>query len=134
MFGGSVLGLSSLRQHESKSQEPSEQSKQLQAYLAKYKGEKAADPGKVKKKKKKPPATQPAGVRIYEENNTGFRSHTAEEAAEDEGTPFFVCHVRPLCTILKSRMNAPRLTSLCLYATTLSPVAFCCRSPCCGKS
>lgn len=87
MFGGSVLGLSSLRQREAKSNEPSEQSKQLQAYLAKYTGGKS---GKIKKKKKKVVANEPGGIRIFEENNTGFRSngpqsHGPEEVEEDEG-------------------------------------------------
>ena len=85
MLGGSVVGLSSLRQHEPKSNEPSAQTKQMQAYLAKYKGDRSAEPGKVKKKKKKPAVNQPAGIRVFEENNTGFRNHTAEEAADDEG-------------------------------------------------
>ena len=85
MFGGSVLGLSSLRQREAKSNEPSEQTKQMQAYLAKYTGDKRSDPGKTKKKKKKAVVNQPEGIRIFEENNTGFHNSGAEEVVEDEG-------------------------------------------------
>lgn len=87
MFGGSVVGLSSLRQHQPKSTEPSAKAKELQSYLAKYSGEKAGDSSKVKKKKKRPARPQPGGVRIFEEDNTGFhRSIVPEEVdAEDEG-------------------------------------------------
>ena len=89
MFGGSVVGLSSLRQHQPKSNEPSEKSKELQAYLSKYTGDKAGVGNKVKKKKRKVHGPQPAGVRIFEEDNTGFqRSSALEEVvedAEDEG-------------------------------------------------
>ena len=85
MFGGSVLGLSSLREREAKSNEPSEQSKQMQAYLAKYSGDKKSESGKAKKKRKKVAVNQPGGVRIFEEDNTGFRKSGAEEVIEDEG-------------------------------------------------
>lgn len=87
MFGGSVVGLSSLRQHQPKSTEPSAKAKELQAYLAKYSGEKAGDPNKQKKKKRKVARPQPAGVRIFEEDNTGFQKSNLPEDidAEDEG-------------------------------------------------
>lgn len=89
MFGGSVVGLSSLRQHQPKSNEPSEKSKELQAYLSKYTGDKAGIGNKIKKKRKKVARHQPEGVRIFEEDNTGFqRSSALEEVvedAEDEG-------------------------------------------------
>ena len=81
------MGLSSLRQHQPKSTEPSAKAKELQSYLAKYSGENAGDPSKPKKKKKKPARPQPGGVRIFEEDNTGFhKSHVPDEVdAEDEG-------------------------------------------------
>ena len=87
MFGGSVVGLSSLRQHQPKSTEPSAKAKELQSYLAKYSGEKAGDSGKPKKKKKKTSRPQPGGVRIFEEDNTGFHKSTVPEELdlEDEG-------------------------------------------------
>ncbi len=89
MFGGSVVGLSSLRQHQPNSNEPSEKSKELQAYLSKYTGDKAGIGNKTKKKRKKVYRPQPEGVRIFEEDNTGFqRSSALEEVvedAEDEG-------------------------------------------------
>ena len=87
MFGGSVVGLSSLRQHQPKSTELSAKAKELQAYLAKYSGEKAGDPNKKKKKKRKVARPQPAGVRIFEEDNTGFQKSNLPEDidAEDEG-------------------------------------------------
>ena len=89
MFGGSVVGLSSLRQHQPKSNEPSEKSKELQAYLSKYSGDNAGIGNKLKKKRKKVHRPQPEGVRIFEEDNTGFqRSSALEEVvedAEDEG-------------------------------------------------
>ncbi len=84
MFGGSVVGLSSLRQHQPKSNEPSEKSKELQAYLSKYAGDKAGISNKIKKKRKKVHRPQPEGVRIFEEDNTGFqRSSALEEVVED---------------------------------------------------
>ena len=93
MFGGSVVGLSSLRQHQPKSTEPSAKAKELQSYLAKYSGEKAGDSSKVKKKKKKTARPQPGGVRIFEEDNTGFHKSSVPEEldAEDEGQPVLVC-------------------------------------------
>ena len=86
MFGGSVVGLSSLRQHQPKSTEPSAKTKELQAYLAKYAGEKAGDVSK-KNKRRKVARPQPAGVRIFEEDNTGFQKSSLPEDldAEDEG-------------------------------------------------
>ena len=88
MFGGSVVGLSSLRQHQPKSTEPSAKAKELQSYLAKYSVEKAGESSKAKKKKKKSAQPQPGGVRIFEEDNTGFhKSAFVPEVidAEDEG-------------------------------------------------
>lgn len=87
MIGGSVVGLSSLRQHQPKSTEPSAKAKELQTYLSKYSGEKAGNSNKQKKKKKKTGRPQPGGVRIFEEDNTGFRKSDApaELDAEDEG-------------------------------------------------
>ena len=89
MFAGSVVGLSSLRQHQPKSNEPSEQSKELQAYLSKYTSDKAGIGNKTKKKKKRVARPQLEGVRIFEEDNTGFQRSSAHEEvvedAEDEG-------------------------------------------------
>ena len=89
MFGGSVVGLSSLRKHEPKSTEPSERAQQLQSYLSKYTSSKNGDSSKPKKKKKKVARPQPAGVRIFEEDNSGFRGLQAQDEdadeAEDEG-------------------------------------------------
>ena len=87
MFGGSVVGLSSLRQHQPKSAEPSAKAKELQSYLAKYSEEKAGDSSKTKKKRKKPARPLPGGVRIFEEDNTGFHKSNVQEEidAEDEG-------------------------------------------------
>ena len=87
MFGGSVVGLSSLRQHQPKSTEPSAKAKELQSYLSKYSGGKTSDSSKPKKKRKKTGRPQPGGVRIVEEDNTGFcKSSVPEEIdAEDEG-------------------------------------------------
>ena len=87
MFGGSVVGLSSLRQHQPKSTEPSAKAKELQSYLSKYSGGKTSDSSKPKKKRKKTGRPQPGGVRIFEEDNTGFcKSSVPEEIdAEDEG-------------------------------------------------
>ena len=96
MFGGSVVGLSSLRQHQPKSTEPSAKAKELQSYLSKYSGEKI-DSNKPKKKRKKTARPQPGGVRIFEEDNTGFcKSSVPEEIdAEDEGQSS-VIHVKRL--------------------------------------
>lgn len=105
MFGGSVLGLSSLRQREAKSNEPSEQSKQMQAYLAKYTGEKKSESGKTKKKERKVVANQPGGIRILEENNTGFRNHATEEVVEDEGK------TRPLMDLYKLGLRQHEIQS-----------------------
>lgn len=87
MFGGSVVGLSSLRQHQPKTTEPSARAKELQSYLSKYSGEKASDSNKSRKRRKKTGRPQPGGVRIFEEDNTGFcKSSVLEEVdAEDEG-------------------------------------------------
>ena len=86
MFGGSVVGLSSLRQHEQKSTEPSEKSKQLQTYLSRYTEDTPGAARQTKKKKKKAVRPQPGGVRIFEEDNTGFHKAVVQvEDAEDEG-------------------------------------------------
>lgn len=87
MFAGSVVGLSTLRQHEPKSTEPSAKTKELQAYLSKYSGDKSADGNKAKRKKKKVARSLPGGVRIFEEDNTGFQRAPVQEQAdvEDEG-------------------------------------------------
>ncbi|KAL3157471.1 hypothetical protein ABBQ32_011936 [Trebouxia sp. C0010 RCD-2024] len=89
MFGGSVVGLSSLRQHQPKTTEPSARAKELQSYLSKYSGEKASDSNKSRKRRKKTGRPQPGGVRIFEEDNTGFcKSSVLEEVdAEDEEAP-----------------------------------------------
>ncbi|DBA86072.1 hypothetical protein WJX77_002076 [Trebouxia sp. C0004] len=91
MFGGSVVGLSTLRQHQPKSNEPSEKSKELQAYLSKYTGDKAGIGNKIKKKRKRVARPQLEGVRIFEEDNTGFQISSAPEEvvedAEDEAGP-----------------------------------------------
>ena len=86
MFGGSVVGLSSLRQNQPKSTETSAKAKELQAYLAKYSGEKTSDSQKAKRKKRKA-RPQPGGVQIFEEDNTGFLTSSVPEIidAEDEG-------------------------------------------------
>ena len=88
-----MVGLSSLRQHQPKSTELSAKAKELNAYLTKYSGDQAADASKPKKKKKKASRPQPGGVRIFEEDNTGFlRSEVADDPdAQDEGTCLPVC-------------------------------------------
>ena len=60
----------------------------MQAYLAKYTGDRTSEPGKTKKKKKKAVLNQPGGIRIFEENNTGFRNNGAEEVFEEEGMAY----------------------------------------------
>ena len=104
MFGGSVVGLSSLRQRQPKSNEPSEKSKELQAYLSKYTGDKA---GIGKKKRKKVHRPQPEGVRIFEEDNTGFqRSSALEEVVEDAEDEGGSSRVR--LKLLRSPFHVPR--------------------------
>ncbi len=107
MFGGSVVGLSSLRQHQAKAAEPSEKAKELQAYLSKYQGDKSGSASKVKKKKKRSARPQPAGVRIFEEDNTGFQRNAVQEedGAEDEGDLCFEFIVSQLlhCHLLQSQ-------------------------------
>lgn len=95
------MGLSSLRQHEPKSNEPSEQSKELQAYLSKYTGDSAGVAKKAKQKRKKVARPQPGGVRIFEEDNTGFQRNSVQvevtEDAEDEGIPYRTTQILSDC-------------------------------------
>lgn len=97
-YGGSVIGLSSLRQHEPKSSEPSEQAKQLQAYLSKYTDSDSSKPKKKKKKAKADvagvPVREVAAVRIFEEDNSGFRGvpNQPEDVEEDDEGTCFVCN------------------------------------------
>ena len=87
-------GLSSLRAKEKVKQPVTEDAKKLQSYLAQQYGAGAAADGgdKEKKKKKKKKAPAPGGVRILDEDVTGFAaaSTAAELAAraardDDEG-------------------------------------------------
>lgn len=133
MFGGSVLGLSSLRQRETKSNEPSEHTKQMQAYLAKYTGDKNSDPGKTKKKKKKAVVNQPEGIRIIEENNTGFHNSGAEEVVEDEGMAHALQNAKEQSVFMKLCTTQHR------HATLRSLLAICntdfaCRGSSCCQS
>lgn len=96
-----MVGLSSLRQHEPKSNEPSEQSKELQAYLSKYTGDSAGVAKKAKQKRKKVARPQPGGVRIFEEDNTGFQRNSVQvevtEDAEDEGIAYRTIQILSDC-------------------------------------
>lgn len=81
-------GLSSLRKEERKPQGNSPSSEKLQQYLKRYTGD-GGDPKKQKKKKKKAKKNQPAGVRIIDQDLTGFTTHDGpslpEEHEEEDG-------------------------------------------------
>ena len=74
-------GLSSLRANEAKAPaQQTEQAKALQAYLHKYRAGETAKEGPPKKKRKKAKAVQVNGIRIVDQDSSGF----AVSAAADE--------------------------------------------------
>ena len=80
-------GLSQLRAKEKKAAPVSEESLKLQAYLAAQYG--AGSEDQKKKKKKKKPKQEPSGVRLLDEDVSGFGVLKAEreklEEVDDEG-------------------------------------------------
>ncbi len=95
-------GLSTLREKEKVKKPPSEQALKLQAYLAQQYGAGAHDAGEEvpkKKKKKKKAAAGGPGVRILDQDVTGFaavgrkrvpggpQAEEEEEEEADEGAP-----------------------------------------------
>ncbi|CAK0785350.1 hypothetical protein CVIRNUC_008557 [Coccomyxa viridis] len=83
-------GLSTLRKHERKAAANTEESKKLQAYLSKYTSSNGDDGSEKKRRKKKKVGGPTAGLRIVDEDATGFRTGPAarmqgdDDDAEDE--------------------------------------------------
>jgi hypothetical protein len=87
-------GLSTLRAAEQKVQPVSEKAKALQAYLAAQYGAGGGEPDKKKKKKKRKPEAGGSGIKILDEDVSGFAPAAADtqrgpaildEDMEDEG-------------------------------------------------
>lgn len=88
-------GQSSLRSDEPKA--PRLVNKELQDYLAKYTNSGAVD--KHKKKKKKKPKAVYAGVKVVDNDVSGFAANIAGDDDEDEDDSAHFCHPAPdACT------------------------------------
>jgi hypothetical protein len=100
-------GLSLLRKEEKKTVEQTEKAKQLKSYLDKVYGSGSTDAQPKKKKKKRKPVVAPGGVKIMDEDVSGFAAVKAdeEEEEEDDGACF-------PCTFSVHRSSS----TLCLLA------------------